>query len=71
MLSALPSVPPQAAEDDRSLAIPYLNSPSEIVNQCGVGLSRNAGSAPSLALEWMLSVFVCLVDPELSLSWRE
>lgn len=61
----------RAAEDNRSLASPYFNSPSANFNQCGGGLSRKRRLGPSSALEWTLSVLRVCVDADLSLSWRE
>lgn len=58
----------QAAEDYRSLAIPYLNSPSKILNQCGVGLGRNAGLALPLCWSGRFQCCVscgCRVKPQL------
>lgn len=58
----------RAAEDNRSLASPYLNSPSENFNQCAVGLSRNAGLAPALCWSGRIQCCVsreCRVKPQL------
>lgn len=46
----------QAAEDNRSLASPSLNSPSVNFNQCGGGLSRKRRLGLGSASEWPLSV---------------
>lgn len=59
---------PQAAEDNRILANPYLNSPCENLNQCSVGLSRNASLAPALCWSGRFQCCVsrgCRVKPQL------
>lgn len=58
----------QAAEDNRSLASPYLNSPNANFNQCGGGLSRKHRLGPGSVLEWRLSVLClcgCRFKPQL------
>ena len=51
----------RAAEDNRSLANPCLNSPCENLNQCSVWLSKNAGTAPALCWSGrFLCVCVCV-----------
>ncbi|KAI3377631.1 hypothetical protein L3Q82_008791 [Scortum barcoo] len=55
----------QAAEDNCSLASPYLNSLSENLNQCGVGLSRNAVLALALCWSGRFQCFADAVKPQL------